>query len=70
MDYLGEIVAGSDLGYNGGGERSVTCLHLTVEDIKRIPEFELRNFRDVIHNQNFPFMQIGARKCRMNIEDL
>ena len=67
MDYLGEVVAGGEI---DSVERDVSCLFLTVEDIKRIPEFDLRNFRETIFTQNLPFMQIGARKSKINIEDM
>lgn len=67
LDYLGEIVAGGEI---DSVERNVSCLFLTIEDIKRIPEFDLKNFRETIFAQNMPFMQIGARKSKIDIEEM
>ena len=67
LDYLGEIVAGGEI---DSVERDVSCLYLTIDDIKRIPEFDLKNFRETIFSQNLPFMQIGARKSKIDIEEM
>ena len=58
LDYLGEIVAGCDIqsGPAAAAERTVSCHYLTPEDMRRIPEFELKNFSEVIHESNMPFM--------------
>ena len=56
LDYLGEVVAGGDIQGDESKERTVTCWYLSPDDVKRIPEFELRDFREVIYTQCLPFM--------------
>ena len=60
MDYLGDIVAGGEVEMYSDkkipkteqwfqrNERDVSCWHLSMEDMRRIPEFEIRCACEVI----------------------
>mmetsp|Transcript_6554 Transcript_6554/g.7845 ORF Transcript_6554/g.7845 Transcript_6554/m.7845 type:complete len:93 (+) Transcript_6554:716-994(+) len=62
MDYLGDVCAGGEAEqfaeksekanttWIQANERDVNCWHLTVEDMRRIPEFELNCISETIRS--------------------